>query len=106
MVNDIPVDGSQAIGCTIREHAIQKSNLLFKGTVRFQLELRPLEVLARVEDVLDGVVAGEQLGHGDEVGDALQGGGGTASLEDEPLLGHEHRALAQDIGIHLSIPSH
>lgn len=48
----VPVQRSQTISGSIREHFVQKRHFLLKTPVGFQLQIRPFEILPRVEKVL------------------------------------------------------
>ena len=63
----------------------------------------PLEVLARVVDVLDHVVLGVLLHQPEDLLQAVQRSGGAAGLQNDPPLGDKQRALGQDIGVYLRV---
>lgn len=64
--------------------------------MRLLLQMRPHEVLARVEDVLDASVPGDLRRQGLQPAQTQQRGRRAARLQDPAPRGHEHAALAAD----------
>lgn len=90
----VAIDCAQTVGTTIVEELIEKCDLLFEASMRWDLELWFFVVLTWVEQIFDFRVAGEVEGHAKQRLEALQGRGGAAGLEDPSTLRDEHRAFA------------
>lgn len=98
----------QSISFSQSPTALESNYLLLEVLVRRHLQLRPLVVLARVEQVLDASEAGVLLHQVEQRLQAQERRRRAAGLQDEAALRDEHRTLAENnqkmIGIH-SCPS-
>ena len=98
------VDGSHAVGSSIIfKELVQQIDLILKCFVLLVLQGWSLEILTRVEDILNQVVLSVLLHQPDDPLNTVQGRSCATCLEDHTSSGHKQRTLRQNIGVYISI---